>query len=53
MVPILKSSNRDRRYHFAYADTDPLERDFGFKPATPLREGLRKFAQWYKAFYMA
>ena len=34
-----------------YADTDPLERDFGFKPATPLREGLRKFAQWYKEFY--
>ena len=36
-----------------YADTEPLERDFGFKPSTPLREGLRKFAQWYKAFYMA
>lgn len=35
-----------------YADTSALERDFGFKPATPLREGLRKFAQWYKAFYM-
>ena len=34
-----------------YADTDPLERDFGFKPATPLREGLRRFAQWYKEFY--
>ena len=34
-----------------YADTAPLERDFGFKPATPLREGLRKFAQWYKEFY--
>ena len=34
-----------------YADTTPLERDFGFKPATPLREGLRKFAQWYKEFY--
>ena len=34
-----------------YADTTPLERDFGFKPATPLREGLRKFARWYKAFY--
>ena len=34
-----------------YADTDPLERDFGFKPATPLREGLRKFAQWYMEFY--
>ena len=36
-----------------YADTEPLERDFGFKPHTPLREGLRKFAQWYKEFYMA
>ena len=35
-----------------FADTTPLERDFGFKPHTPLREGLRKFAQWYKAFYM-
>lgn len=34
-----------------YADTTPLERDFGFKPATPLREGLRKFAEWYKEFY--
>ena len=34
-----------------YADTEPLERDFGFKPATSLREGLRKFAQWYKEFY--
>lgn len=36
-----------------YADISALERDFGFKPATPLREGLRRFAQWYKAFYMA
>ena len=36
-----------------FADTEPLERDFGFKPSTSLREGLRKFAQWYKAFYMA
>ena len=34
-----------------YADTAPLERDFGFKPATPLREGLRKFARWYQEFY--
>lgn len=34
-----------------YADTSALERDFGFKPATSLREGLRKFAQWYKEFY--
>lgn len=34
-----------------YADTLPLERDFGFRPSTPLREGLRKFAQWYKDFY--
>ena len=36
-----------------FADTEPLERDFGFKPHTPLREGLRKFAKWYKEFYMA
>jgi len=35
-----------------FADTTPLERDFGFKPSTPLREGLRRFAQWYKAFYL-
>ena len=34
-----------------YADTAPLERDFGFKPATPLREGLRRFARWYQEFY--
>ncbi len=36
-----------------FADTTPLERDFGFRPATPLRQGLRKFAQWYRTFYMA
>lgn len=36
-----------------YADTSALERDFGFKPHTPLQEGLRKFAEWYKEFYMA
>lgn len=35
-----------------FADTEPLEHDFGFKPHTPLREGLRKFAEWYKEFYM-
>ena len=34
-----------------YADTTPLERDFGFRPNTSLREGLRKFAEWYKKFY--
>lgn len=34
-----------------YADTSALERDFGFKPSTSLREGLRKFAEWYKKFY--
>ena len=34
-----------------YADTTPLERDYGFKPDTSLREGLRKFAEWYKEFY--
>lgn len=35
-----------------YADVDELVRDFGFKPSTPLRDGLRKFAEWYKDFYM-
>lgn len=35
-----------------YADTSALERDFGFKPHTSLRDGLRKFAEWYKDFYM-
>ena len=34
-----------------YADTTPLEQDFGFKPSTPLREGLRKFAEWYRDYY--
>lgn len=36
-----------------YADNAPLEKDFGFKPSTSLRDGLRKFAQWYKEFYMS
>ena len=35
-----------------YADTTALEKDFGFKPNTTLREGLRRFAEWYKAFYI-
>lgn len=34
-----------------YADTTALERDFGFKPSTPLRQGLRVFAEWYKGYY--
>lgn len=34
-----------------YADTSALERDFGFKPSTDLRTGLRRFAEWYKDFY--
>lgn len=34
-----------------YADVTALERDFGFKPSTSLREGLRRFAEWYKEFY--
>ena len=34
-----------------YADTTPLEQDFGFKPSTSLREGLRKFAGWYAKYY--
>ena len=35
-----------------FADTSALEADLGFKPSTPLREGLRKFAEWYKEFYL-
>lgn len=35
-----------------YADTTALEHDFGFKPSTSLREGLRRFSEWYKAYYM-
>ena len=35
-----------------YADTTALENDFGFKPSTSLRSGLRKFAEWYKEFYL-
>ena len=34
-----------------YADTSALERDFSFKPDTGLREGLRRFVEWYKEFY--
>ena len=34
-----------------YADTSALERDFGYKPATPLEEGLRAFAKWYREYY--
>ena len=35
-----------------YADTTPLEKDFGFKPKTSLREGLRKFSEWYYEYYI-
>lgn len=35
-----------------YADTAALEEDFGFRPSTPLREGLRRFAEWYREFYI-
>ena len=35
-----------------YSDTSALEQDYGYKPATSLRQGLRKFAEWYKQFYM-
>ena len=37
--------------HTTFADTSPLERDFGFRPSTDLRTGLRSFARWYKEFY--
>lgn len=35
-----------------YADVSSLEKDFGYKPSTSLREGLRKFAEWYKSYYL-
>ena len=35
-----------------YADTSQLEKDFGFKPSTSVREGLKKFAEWYYNFYI-
>lgn len=34
-----------------YADTTPMEKNFGFKPSTSLRNGRRRFAEWYKKFY--
>lgn len=34
-----------------YADTSALERDFGIRPSTTLRQGLRKFIEWYKEYY--
>ena len=34
-----------------FADTTPLEHDFGYKPNTTLREGMRKFSEWYKQYY--
>ena len=34
-----------------YADSEPLERDFGFKPTTSIRDGLRKFCKWYAEYY--
>ena len=34
-----------------YADTEALEREFGYRPETDLRTGLRKFAEWYKGYY--
>ena len=36
-----------------YADTGELERDFGFRPSTPLEDGLREFARWYRGYYGA
>ena len=35
-----------------YADTEALDRDYGFTPQTGIREGLRKFAEWYKEYYL-
>jgi UDP-glucuronate 4-epimerase len=34
-----------------YADVDDLVRDVGFKPATPLAEGIRRFVDWYRSYY--
>jgi UDP-glucuronate 4-epimerase len=34
-----------------YADVDDLARDIGFKPATPIEEGVRHFIQWYRSYY--
>jgi len=34
-----------------YADIDDLARDVGFKPSTPIEEGVRRFVQWYKRYY--
>ena len=34
-----------------YADTSALERDFGYRPSTPLQSGIDRFCAWYKAFY--
>ena len=34
-----------------YADTTALQRDLGYKPATPLEDGLRSFAKWYREYY--
>ncbi len=36
-----------------YADTSALERDFGYRPSTDIRTGLREFARWYKEFYLS
>ena len=36
-----------------YADSTALERDYGFRPEINIRQGLRAFAEWYKAFYMS
>jgi nucleoside-diphosphate-sugar epimerase len=46
LVPMQKGD-----VEITYADTTPLENDYGFKPNTPLRDGLSKFAKWYKEFY--
>jgi nucleoside-diphosphate-sugar epimerase len=39
------------KFLLTYADTTALEADLGFRPNTSLRDGLRKFAEWYKEFY--
>ena len=42
---------KNKEYVITKPDTPALEADFGFKPSTTLREGLRAFAEWYREFY--
>jgi cobalt-precorrin-5B (C1)-methyltransferase len=50
-VPVILPDGETIHVPVTYADTTALEQNFGFKPSTPLREGLRKFAEWYAGYY--